>query len=75
MTLSVVHIYVFSSCLVTSRLVSVPMALFCSYARQKKLENVNERVLRLDLSDDVMAKSTTIHNHSTRLLALEVYKA
>ena len=56
--------------------------LFCSNASQKKLEKVNERALRLALSNYtssyskllVKAKSTTIHIHSIRLLALEVYK-
>ena len=56
--------------------------IFCSNASQKKLEKVNERALRLALSDYtssydnllVKAKSTTIHIHSIRLLALEVYK-
>ena len=55
---------------------------FCSNASQKKLEKVNERALRLALSDYtssyskllVKANSTTIHIHSIRLLALEVYK-
>ena len=56
--------------------------LFCSNASQNKLEKVNERALRLALSDYtssyskllVKAKSTTIHIHSIWLLALEVYK-
>jgi hypothetical protein len=56
--------------------------LFCSNASQKKLEKINERALRLALSDYtssyssllVKAESTTIHIHSIRLLALEIYK-
>ena len=56
--------------------------LFCSNASQKKLEKVNERALRLALSDYtssyrnllVNAESTTIHIYSITLLALEVYK-
>ena len=56
--------------------------IFCSNASQKKLEKVNERALRLALSDYtssydnllIKAESTTIHIHSIRLLALEVYK-
>ena len=56
--------------------------IFCSNASQKKLEKVNERALRLALSDYtssydnllVKAESTTIHIHSIRLLAFEVYK-
>ena len=55
--------------------------LFCSNTSQKKLEKVNERALRLALSDytssykDLLinANSTTIHIHSIRLLALEIY--
>ena len=54
--------------------------LFCSNTSQKKLEEVNERALRLALSDYtssykdllVNAKSTTIHIHSIRLLALAI---
>ena len=56
--------------------------LFCSNASQKKIEKVNESALRLALSDysssysNLLAKaeSTTIHIHSIRLLALEIYK-
>ena len=56
--------------------------ILCSNASQKKLKKVNERALRLALSDYtlsydnllVKAESTTIHIHSIRLLALEVYK-
>ena len=56
--------------------------LFCSTTSQKKLEKVNERALRLVLSDYTLsykdllvnAESTTIHIHSIRLLALEIYK-
>ena len=56
--------------------------IFCSNASQKKLEKVNERALRLALSDYtssyrnllVNAESTKIHIHSIRLLALEIYK-
>ena len=56
--------------------------LFCSNTSQKKLEKVNERALRLALSDYtssykdllVNAESTTIHIHSIRSLALEIYK-
>ena len=56
--------------------------LFCSNTSQKKLEKVNERALRLALSDYtssykdllVNAESTTVHIHSIRLLALAIYK-
>ena len=56
--------------------------LFCSNTSQKRLEKVNERALRLALSDYtssykdllVNAESTTVHIHSIRLLALEIYK-
>ncbi len=56
--------------------------LFCSNSSQKKIEKVNERALRLALSDYassysnllIKAESTTIHIHSIRLLALEIYK-
>ena len=56
--------------------------LFCSTTSQKKLEKVNERALRLALSDYtssykdllVNTESTTIHIHSIRLLAVEIYK-
>ena len=56
--------------------------LFCSTTSQKNLAKVNERALRLALSDYtssykdllVNAESTTIHIHFIRLLALEIYK-
>ena len=53
---------------------------FCSNGSQKKLEKINERALRLALSnctssyDTIKAKSTTIHIRSIRLLALEMFK-
>ena len=58
------------------------ISLFCSNASQKKLGKVNERALRLALSDYtssyskllVKARSATIHIYSIRLLALEVFK-
>ena len=55
---------------------------FCSNVSQKKLEKINERALRLALSNYtpsydtllVKAKPTTIHIRSIRLLALEMFK-
>ena len=56
--------------------------LFCSKDRQQKLEKLNKRALRLALSDYsssydellLKTKFTTVHIHSIRQLALEVFK-
>ena len=56
--------------------------LFCSKDSQQKLEKLNKRALRFALSDysssydELLQKTkfTTVHIHSTRQLALEVFK-
>ena len=59
-----------------------PLWLFCSKDIQQKLEKPNKRALRLALSDcsssyrELLQKTkfTTVHIHSIRQLALEVFK-
>ena len=57
--------------------------MLCSKGSQHKLEKIHERALRLANSDytssyEVLlanSKETTVHVHSIRLLALEIYKS